>query len=186
MKIKKGFTFIEIIVVMAVIGLVLPALFAIIFSVLKQQNKIYHLSEVKRQGDGVLNSVENTVRNYAVKIYSDSSMTTPQCSTASSSYSNSSFYIQDKYGNRIKYYIDSNAHFASDSALLSKGLVPDVYLLTSDKVAVSNFSISCYRRGAFSLPVIAISYDLNYLSLSNSPEDAASLHYSTRIGLRNY
>ena len=65
-KFNKGFTLIETIVVIAVIGLTLPVLFATILTLMRQQIKIYRLSQVKREGDYIINLMENTIRNRAV------------------------------------------------------------------------------------------------------------------------
>jgi len=68
---KKSFTLIETIVVIAVIGLTLPVLFATILTLMRQQIKIYRLSQVKREGDYIINLMENTIRNRAVTVHSE-------------------------------------------------------------------------------------------------------------------
>ena len=65
---KKGFTLIEMVVVVGVIGFVLPILFAIVFLIIQQQARIYSLQEVKKQGDQALFSMRGTVKQYAEKI----------------------------------------------------------------------------------------------------------------------
>lgn len=177
---KKAFTLIETIIVVAILGLVLPALFAIIFVILQEQSKIYRLSQVKRQGDYVLDVMGNVVRNYAVQIYSDQAMTSAneKCVTAASSYnSSSSLYLRDKFGNWLRFY-SSGSKIASESAVLTS-----VYL-TTGAINVSNFSLTCTRSSLFSYPVLNVLFTVSYNSSSSRPEDVASLKYQTNIKLR--
>lgn len=177
---KKAFTLIETIIVVAILGLVLPALFAIIFVILQEQSKIYRLSEVKRQGDYVLNVMENVIKNYAVQIYSDQALTdaNEKCASAASSYNSStSFYFKDEFRNWLRFY-PNGGRIASESAVLTS------VDLTSAVVTVSSFSLTCNRSSLFSDPVISVSFTVSYNSSSTRPEDTASLKYQTNIKLR--
>ena len=94
-NIKKGFTLIETIVVVAVIGLTLPVIFSIFFVLFQQQTKIYRLNTVKKEGDYVINLIENTIRDDAVTILSSNSPIPPdatnlKCANDSTSYSSTS------------------------------------------------------------------------------------------------
>ncbi|EKE14302.1 MAG: hypothetical protein ACD_12C00581G0001, partial [uncultured bacterium] len=60
---EKSFTLIETIVVVAVIGLTLPVLFAIIFILMREQVKINRLSQIKKEGDYIITLMENTIKN---------------------------------------------------------------------------------------------------------------------------
>jgi len=75
---KTGFTFIELIVTISIVAFTLPALFAIVFSIFRQQAKITALQEVKKQGDNLLSRMKSTIENSALKIYSDQG-TTEEC-----------------------------------------------------------------------------------------------------------
>ena len=185
-RMKKAFTLIETIVVIGILGLILPALFAIIFVILQQQSKIYRLSEVKRQGDHVLNVMGNVIRNYAVQIYSDQTLTSgnEKCATAGPPYSSSSsFYFKDKStnGNWLRFYVSGN-RIASESAVIPVAESP-VYLTTS-AINISNFSLTCNRSSLYSYPIISVGFKATYNSSSSRPEDSASLDYQTNIKLR--
>lgn len=178
---KKGFTLVEMVVVIGVISLALPALFSIIFTMLQQQTKIYRLSQVKREGDFALSSIENVIRNYGIGIYNSSALTTEQCSTKGSSYANSNFYIKDKNGAWLLYSV-SNNQLSSSSAVLAQ-----LVNLTTSKLIVSNLTFSCYRGEDYPSPIVFLSFDIAYNSgTSTRPEDLASMHYQTKLKLREY
>jgi len=191
---KRSFTLIETIVVVAVIGLTLPVLFAIIFTLIKQQVKIYRLSQVKREGDYVINLMENTIRNRAISIHSD----TPTevnivCKGVVGSYlysSTSSLYFRDKDKQWFGYLFDSDS-IASKSADLDNPLNVLTSALTSSKTIVYNFSISCSRNTIYSPPSVSFDFDVCFVTgagicTSTRPEEIASIHYQTRIKLRSY
>ncbi len=188
MGMKKGFTFIEMVVVIATLLLALPTLFAIIFTVINQQTKIIRLTEVKRQGDYALAMMKNTIRNYATEIYSDQGLTAAniKCSTAGSTWDNISpneLYFKSSDGKWLRYYINMVSginHIASASAVFT------ATNLTSDKVTINNFSIVCNRNILYSPPILNISFQVQYKTASTRPEDTASLNYQTAIKLRSY
>jgi competence protein ComGC len=180
---KKCFTLIEMIVVIAAIGLVLPTLFAIIFSILQQKVKIERLSIVKREGDYVLNIIENTIRNYGESIHSE----TPNESNKicqSSSLENAS-YFKDKFGNWFRFYLDTTNSISSESSVLNNGSRGSVSL-NSSKTKITNFSIQCYQTALYSPPVINISFTISYNTSSSRAEETASLNYQTKVKLRSY
>jgi type II secretory pathway pseudopilin PulG len=183
MRRKKSFTLIEMIVVIATIGLVLPALFAIIFSILQQQVKIQRLSIVKREGDYVLNVMENTIRNYAVKIYSESSFTSERCTGENPTYgpsNGSNFFFRDKSDRWFSFYQNSN-NISSNSANLSSPVN-----FNSSQTKITNFSVQCYRTALYSPPVINISFTISYNTSSSRAEETASFNYQTKVKLKSY
>lgn len=187
---KKCFTLIETIVVIAVIGITLPVLFAIILTLMRQQLKINRLSEIKREGDYISSVLENTIKDRAVSIHSGLPVndTTIVCESANSS-SNSSatiLYFLDKSKNWFGYQFTGNT-LASESADLINPSID----LNSSKIFVSAFSISCSRNTVYSAQSVQFSFDVCYdTGLPNCattrPEEINSLHYQSRIKLRNY
>lgn len=180
MKKKSGFTLIETIVVIAVIALTLPIIFAIIFIILQQQVKIYRLAEVKRQGDNVLSFMQNTIKASGSKIYAGTypSIASPLCATTTGGAVAISqpYYILDKNSNWFYYSLSGN-NIASYSATLG-----GVALNTSN-VRISSLSLTCTRTATYSSPIIAVSFSVNYITTSTRLEDNASLSYQTRIKL---
>lgn len=187
---KKSFTLIETIVVIAVIGLTLPVLFAIIFTLMRQQVKVYRLSQVKREGDYIINLMENTIRNRAVTVHSDQPTDGNQvCQIENYPLSGTvdHLYFLDEDKQWFGYLFENNS-IASKSADLDNPTYP----LTSSKILVDNtFSISCSRNSAYSPASILLNFDICYDTVlpncaSTRPEETTSLHYQMRVKLRNY
>jgi len=183
---KHGFTLIEIIVVIATIGLVLPAIFAIVFTILQQQIKIQRFSIVKREGDYVLDVMENVIRNYAQTIHSmrppdDSNKICQTPTTENAS------YFKDKFGNWFRFYLNSSNKIASESSVIVDASgQPQPIDLNSSKTKVTNFVIQCYSTASYSPPVVNISFTIEYNTSSSRPEEKASLNYQTKVKLRSY
>lgn len=184
---KKSFTLIETVVVVAVIGLTLPILFTIILTLMKQQLKIYRLSQVKRGGDYLINIMENIIRDNAITIHT----TTPPsdaniiCKNIGTSASGTSLYFLDKNKKWFGYLATGNS-VASTSANLASPIN-----MTSSKTIVSNFSIYCSRNSIYSPASILLGFDICYdtgggICTSTRPEEITSIHYQTRIKLRSY
>lgn len=187
MKKRLGFTLIELLVVVVIVGLVLPAVFAIVFAVIRQQARVFALKQVKREGDFVLNAMEFNIRNYASGIFADQALTDEYCDQALTfgrkTYTDdgSSFYFEDDLGNWFRYYLITNNNIpivASGSGTASN------LNLTTSKVRITNFSLTCEREAAFSAPVISISFDVVY----NSPfqDELITLPYKTQVQMKNY
>ncbi len=185
-----AFTLIEMVVVLGVISLALPVLFAIIFTILQQQAKIIRLQEVKKQGDFVLSTMENTIRNYAVSIH-NTFPPDPEneiCKTQGLEETANPMYFKDKTGAWFSYSLESDKIASGSSNPPNAG--GD---LTTDKVKVSqngdNFFLSCVRKSAYSPPIISVNFKIEYNTAptaSTRPEETASLTYQTKIKLRSY
>ena len=185
-KIKniESFTFLEMLVVIGVIGFTLPVLFAIIFAILQQQTKSYRLSQVKREGDYALNIIENIIRNNARSIHNNQPPNDENkvCITNGSN-SDAPLYFQDKntLGTWSRFYLNGDK-IASQSSN-PPGVNTD---LTSSKVKVTTFSISCQGKGLHSSPIVNISFTIQYNTASTRPEETALLNYQTKVKLRSY
>jgi len=188
-KSPKGFTFIELIIVTAVIGVVLPALFAIIFSVLRQQIKVNRLAEVKRQGDYVLNVIQSIINNNGIGIYytTDPSTLDPAEEVCYDDVNNSygptdgnNFYFMDNYEKWFSFYLDGTK-ISSDAAILAAPVD-----LTTPAVRITNFEIGCNRTSLYSPPLVTVKFTIEYNTDSTRAEDKASLNYQTLIKLKNY
>lgn len=180
---KKGFSFIELVVVMGVIGISLPVLFAIFFGVASQQVKIQRLSEVKRQGDYVLNIMETVIRNEARNIFDGATFLNEKCTATIPSYESlngTNFYFKDKSGNEFRFYASDGIIASESSKLASK------WDLTSSNVRISNFNISCTRKSIGTPAIVTVSFDADYNTDSTRVEETtATLHYKTSVKLRN-
>ena len=183
----RGFTFIEMLVVIGIISVALPTLYAIFFIILQQQVKLIRLTEVKRQGNFVTNSIENVISRYASSIHTaipaDSNkvcaITIPEVQT---NYSGT-LYLKDKMSNY--FYFNSTGN---PEKIASQSSIPNTSTdITSSKVITSNFSSSCSVSG-FSAPLAVYSFDICY-NLNGSCGSAAekvSLHFQTTVPLPHY
>lgn len=185
--IKSGFTLLETMIVIGIISLILPLIFSIVFSITRQQAKVYVLSTVKREGDNALSVIENLIRTNAIGIYSDQTLSSKVCTTASYDGGNgSSFYFSDKDGNWFNFKTTTDTgllKIASNSSVLNS-----VIDLTSTKnTQISLFNISCDQTSSITSPIVSIQFTIaQKQTTSTRVEDLASLNYSTKIKLRSY
>jgi type II secretory pathway pseudopilin PulG len=175
-KNKKSFTLIEIVVVISVLALALPAVFAILFVILRQQIMLNGLQEAKKQGDNAMVVIQNKIRNNAMTIYSDDSCTTTTevCTSDIKTYLSSTppdrlLSFKDKLGNCFYIsYKDSN-----------KTIKIDASDLTTDRLTITDFSIGCGQSIEFVPPIVNVSFKIRYGSSSN-------LEYRSSTKLTNY
>ena len=188
MGVKKGFTLIETIVVLVVLSLTIPTIFAIIFGIVRQQTKIYRLSKVKEEGDFILNTTATLVKNSALSIHSGNppSDANEECASSGESYSSTSrLFFKDQEGDWFRILLSSDKISSYSSSTTTS------VFLNSGKTIVSGLSIGCDRVADYSPPVVNLSFDICYVvstgnCTSTRPEETASLHYQTKIKLRNF
>lgn len=196
---KKSFTFIEMIVVISIVSLVIPSIFAIIFAILREQVKIVRMSIVKREGDYALNLITNTIRNNALSVHTDHPVTDSNeiCKTANNQATPSAYplFFKNKTGDWFGYGIISNKISSYSSYVIPTITVSPTSAftsleLTSLNTSIQNFLIGCSNSYAYGLPVVSISFDICYKTssgdcVSSRPEEIVNLHYQTKIRLRN-
>ena len=175
--VKKGFTLIEVMVVISVIALVVPALFYMVFMILLQQVKIYRLSEAKRQGDFALTAITSNIRNSAVSIY-DANNTTELCSGTGDVSDVGKF--RDQYDNWFSYTLISGK-ISSGSSILNT--TTD---LTKQNVTISDMTLKCYKTASFSPSIVEVKFTITAGDAAARTEEKASLVYQTRVKLRSY
>ncbi|MEI6532936.1 MAG: type II secretion system protein [Candidatus Roizmanbacteria bacterium] len=173
----KGFTFIETIVVLAVLAMVLPALFTILFAIMQQQVRVLKLQELKRQGDQAFGFIKDTLRKNSYKIYSDKLATNQVCLLPTTSYTNingNDFYLKSDAGSIIKFYKNGTKLELYNSITPSTNRV---YI--TDPIQVDSFTIACNLKSAFSSPLISV-----VLKIKHSSDTTVVFSYSTIIHVR--
>ncbi len=175
--IKKGFTLIEVMVVISVIAMVVPALFYMVFMILLQQVKIYRLSEAKRQGDFALTSITSNIRNSAVSTY-DAPNTTELCANTGEVSDVGKF--RDQYNNWFSYTLISGKISSGSSVL---GTTTD---LTKSNVTITDLSLKCFKTASFSPSIIEVKFTITAGDETARTEEKATLVYQTRVKLRSY
>ena len=193
-----SFTLIEVIVSLAVIGLIIPAIFSIVFVLMNQQAKIQRLKIIKQEGDYILNHISNQIKNNAIGVVD--SLSAPEqdyyanptfsCGNVSSD-TGQDFFIIDKgkntdYNNWFKYVLDSNKISSQSSA------TTDV-VLNSLNVKISKISlpplpfISCKKdANNYSPAIISVNFRIEYTTTSTRVEDQAFFNYQGSFKLRTY
>jgi len=171
---KKAFTFVEILVVLGIVSLTLPSLFAIIFTIFQQEARIYALKDVKQQGDYVLENIKFTIQQKALKIVDEDYendvcplLTSPTPTPAPQ------IHIIDNDQNTFVYFVDAYK-IASESSIGTRSY------LTNSRVRIENPGFYCYKTNSFSPSVVVVSFDV-----SNSAADI-TLPYRTSFKLRSY
>lgn len=188
-KIQKSFTLIETIVVISVISLMTPLIFSIIFGLARQQTKIYRLSQVKREGDYILNTVSTLIKNNAYSIhYAEPPIdNNERCKSIETYISENKLIFKDTREDWFKIeWNRANEKISSYSSSTDTAID-----LNSSSVLINNFLISCSRKSLYSPPTINISFDACYKTsagncTSNISQETAILHYQTKIKLRNF
>ena len=176
---RKGFTLIEFLVVLSIVIFIIPSVFGLIYSLLRQQSRVVALQEVKRQGDLAFNHMKTTINNSAVSTY-NGSLGTPAavCATTSSIYTGSS--------GAPMYFLNAsgvNSYFGyslNGTALQYEQTSAAASALTNSSVVISDLAFGCTKNSEFSPPLVNVSYTVTQ-SANN-----VSLGYKTLIKLNTH
>lgn len=185
-------SFIEAIVVIGVIALALPTLFAVFFLILQQQIHSAKLLDVKKQGLFVSNIITTTIRQNATGIYT--TYEDPTSSVCSSSAQGSHtypsafpLYFTDTNSNWF-YFDSTNNTIASASSLFASPL----YLTSSTAlIQPSSVTYGCSATG-YGSPIVTLNYSVCYHSSGtasgscDSGADAARLPFQVTVSLLPY
>lgn len=179
----KSFTLIELIVSVGIVGLILPVVFNIFFTMVRQQLVLVSYQMMKQQGDSAQRNILNLLQNRAQYI-TDSGDTgvhiCPIFPLPTPTFF-PSLYIKDKNLNLITLRTETVPFgettidtIASDSG--------KTYSLTSTDVSVSDFEFSCYKVNEFTTDVVSVRYTIG----KSTTFREMSLPYSFSVRLRNY
>lgn len=195
---KKGFTLIEILVVIGTIGISLPLLFNIFYTLAREQIKIHRLIEVKKQGDYVLNVIKTLIVNRAISIHNNIPPSPIDCSSIQNITANN--YFLDRQGTYFRLCRSSTGTTCdnSDSYIASSSSIADVgtVALNNNKTLITDFSLTCFQNQSYSPPIVGIQFTICYKTIPTQTncnieslarvEETAKLTYSTFIKLRSY
>lgn len=171
---NRGFTLIELTIVLAILGVILPAVFAIFLAHIRAQTKVLILQEVKRNGDQAINTMVTLIKADGRSLQSSDG--TPICSTPGTTYAGD-IYFMDSNDNRFMFH-ELTGRIASESAQTD--------YLTTNKVAITNFALTCQRDSQFTSPLVSISFDVAQALTTTRAEESATLPYQTKVRLRNF
>lgn len=179
-------TLVEVVVVIGIISIALPALFSTLIVSTRQQVSISRINEVKNQGDTVLGAMTSRIKNDAETLCMStdgSTCGTKLCETADGPHDMNSFI--DKTGGFVRYYADTTTQSLYEySATASVVPVIATKRLTNDRVKVSSFLLQCQKTSATTRPIVSIQYSVLAEAVGNTkPEERATLDYSTKIAV---
>lgn len=153
---KKSFTLVELLVSVFIVALILPPVFAIFFSMMRQQIVLIAYSDMIKQGENIHANLKHLISDRSILI-TDSGLTTNVCPllTTPTPTPASTLYALDAEGTPIKIYQEIAApnRIASDSA--SK-----TYFLTSPSIVVSNLKFTCFKINDQTPSIVKVSYTL--------------------------
>lgn len=162
------------VVVIGIITVVLPTLYAIFFIVLRQQIKVIRLSEVQREGTFVVNMIESTIKKNALTIHS---AVPPQDSNKVCAFAKNpasgDLYFKDKTASYFRFYQNGQTIVYYESN------TPSTNIITSTNMVASNFSASCTITG-YSSPIVTMKFTLT------SSDSQATLNFQSTVTLPMY
>lgn len=188
---------IEVVVVLAIVGIMLPIMFSVLFTVAKQQSKIYRLTEAKQQGDYALNFIKSYIRNNGDKIYQDSEFNVEVCfdtiepDNEHTSIGGETFYFSKRNAPSQYFQIFSEEYeFDSVNNVSYSRLMfnnnGDLEQLTTPTSSITNFYIRCFKKSGATPAFVFISFTVFYKTnlATAAPEDQAVLNYKGIVKMR--
>lgn len=155
-----GFTLIEVLMVVFLLGIVVVIGSNLFFSILRGASKAEIEKEVKQNGDYAMNVIGRMVRN------------AQNCSEVSGVLT-----VTNPDGQTTDFFCQPSGditRIASNAGVF----------LTSDKVTATNCTFSC--DSTKTPPIVNISFDLSQKGTDLRPEEKAQVHFQTTVGLRTY
>ena len=177
---KKGYTLIEMIIVLAVISLLLPMIFSVMYVILRQQIKIYRVVETKREGDRIMLFIKEKVLREAYMIRDSAGI--ERCILPNVPYSDTPNLVFKKGPNAtdasFAFYLSGESIFFNDFITLNTPL-------NKSTVRITTFNVSCNKRTVDHSPLIDISFTIFYNDPTITAEEGnVSFPYRTKIRLR--
>lgn len=178
-----SFTLVEMLVVIAIVSIILPTVFGMVYGIVEAQMRVCQLKVAKREGDYFLTIVENKLRNDAVSIYDSSPEGGGEevCTQANPTYSsNSALYFSDSQGGSFGFYLSSDNRIELEDS----NTVSDRYL-TSNVVSIKNLDFSCEKKSAYSGSFVGVSFEVEYKK-NNNLSKPVLINYRTWVFIRRY
>ncbi|MFW5703247.1 MAG: prepilin-type N-terminal cleavage/methylation domain-containing protein [Patescibacteria group bacterium] len=200
----RGFTLVEVVVVIAIISITLPVVFSVMTIVAKQQGKIFRLSEAKQQGDFALSFIRDYIQSNAEGInreYDGTVYSFPLCidpGSAAVTQNGSDFYFPKRQTpNEYFRILNQRATIALDGGGTRE--ISQIFLddngetkrLTTNNVKIENFEIECYKKNEDANLFVKVAFIIYYTGDSDAfnlntaaKDELAILNYKTVVQLR--
>lgn len=163
---KKGFTLIEILVVIGVLAIIVVVGSTSFFNLLKGSMKTRTISLVNQNGDYALAIMERMIRNGEIIENSDGQT----CVSGMNK-----IKIINPDGDWTEFSCEGDTISSNSASLISNQV----------KVANGNCSFDCQRAGIFEPDVVTINFTLSQAQTGVRPEEEASVVFKTTVVLRN-
>lgn len=175
MKIKlikntSGFTLVELLAVVAVLGVVGSILFSVLFTTLRGSNRSDSLGLVSRNGNTALSQISKMIQ-FAKSLEVP---TTCYINDTETSVATDSVKIRN-FDNNITEFSCVNNTISSNSASL----------LDTTQVRTTSCSFTCTQGTAYDTPTITISFTVAKVGENLLFENSATLPFETTVSLRN-
>jgi prepilin-type N-terminal cleavage/methylation domain-containing protein len=165
LKSSFGFTLIEMIIVIGIMGIIATVGSGAFFSILKGSLKAKTMRIVKQNGDYALSVMERMIRNARVLVEPTSSSTT------------SSITIKNPDGGITTFSCENGTIASNGASLISSNVMvencSDIFTVVIGKQGVTPSSVK-------------INFNLKQSSENVRLEEKASINFQTSVGLRNY
>ncbi len=156
MELRKGFSLIELTVVIGLIGLLTLAISSALLMSVVSSNRVRTLTKVKQAGNYAIDQLQGIIRNAKSVV---------ECNP------DSDLLITNPDGGLTSINLSGDSLSSNSASLIPATL------------AVSAFSLTC-EPNSLAPSLISISFDLKD-SLSTSTQESPTLHFETAINLRN-
>jgi len=170
-KTQRGFTLIEILVVVGLLAIIAVIGSSMFFTTLRSSGKGKTLTTVKQNGDYALSTIERLIRDSEEII------------------ANSDGDICESGMNKIKTKrLDgSEVEFEClDEGETISYIASNSARLTSDEVKLDNCSFDCSSQGEFYPQVVSIDFTLSQAVETTRLEEQASVNFKTTVNTRNF
>lgn len=164
MAVKRGFSIIELTVVIGLISLLALAMSAIMLSTIVSSNRIRRNTKIKQAGDYAVNQLQSLIRNSRGIVSCDSLSST---STTDNPDGGTTTILMEQDSNGVD-------RIASNSG---------VYLTPAD-LKITNYSLNCLPDDS-NPKLVNISFDLSSLVTSTKAIENSTLHFTVTAELRN-
>lgn len=174
---QKAFTLVEVIIVVAILGVVLQIVASILVTIMRQQTAIIRFGDVKKEGDQIIERMKSEIYNRTANVTNGAS--TELCTYGSDANMTTSGFFVDSQSTLFRFYQSGNR------IVMSNGASSSYLNSTKTKITASSLVVRCSRRGQFSNRLVLVSFDIESVVTAMQVEGNPTLHYSTLIMLKN-
>ena len=168
---NKGFTLIEILVVVGILGIIAVVASNVFFTTLRSSGKTKVLTIVKENGDYALSVMERLIRDSQEVVTN----------------SDGQYCINGMNKIKVKRIDGTEIEFACEEEGTVNGrIASNSARLTSNEVKVNSCSFDCEAKGQFYPKTVIINFTLSQSTVTTRPEEQASVNFQTTVSVRNY